>query len=452
FTKRTVTPEQILRGPGLGGPDRSKPWRVIGVKVGGAAIGITIEDGRDERYVIKFDEVGFPEAETAADVVVQRLTWAFGYNVPDNDIVSFTRKDIVLDPKAEVKYRSGDKRPMTAADLETYLGMAEKDGSKFRGLASRLIEGKIIGGIEPSGTRKGDKNDRVPHELRRDLRGQRMLWAWVNHIDIKSHNALATYTDEKYVKWYALDFGDSLGVNQRTTGRTALGHRTSYSPTDYLKALVTFGLIVQPWERPVNYPVLRGVGRFDSVLFDPKAWKPAHHWQPTDNADRFDELWAAEKLMKLSRPYIEAAVAAGQYTDPRSAAYVAHVLFERQRMIGSYAFSQVAPLTQFTVRDDRTVTLCFEDLWLRYGYGSGGDTTYRTRTFDYEGRRMADRSAWHPASAANTCLPELPLAETRESYTIIEVELRRRNRTLPPIFVHVARGPQGLRVIGIDRR
>jgi hypothetical protein len=163
FTNRSPTPAEIERGPGAGGPDASAPWHVIGVKVGGAAIGITIEDARGDKYVLKFDERGHPETETSADVVVQRLTWAVGYNVPENQVVTFPRTQLVLDAKAEVKFRSGKARRMTEADLESYLGLADHDGGTFRALASKLIGGKIVGGIEPTGTRQSDPNDRVPH-------------------------------------------------------------------------------------------------------------------------------------------------------------------------------------------------------------------------------------------------------------------------------------------------
>ncbi|HEY5934315.1 MAG TPA: hypothetical protein VIU61_06770 [Kofleriaceae bacterium] len=450
FTNRRPTPDEIRKGPGRGEPDRSAPWRVVGVKVGGAAIGITIEDANNDKFVLKFDEKGHPETESAADVIVQRLTWAMGYNVPENDVVRFEREQLVLDPKAEVKFRSGAKRAMTQADLEKYLGMAEKDGTAFRALASRLIGGKILGGVDPSGTRTGDPNDRVPHELRRDLRGQRLLWAWVNHIDLKSQNTLAVYTDEKYVKWYALDFGDSLGVNARTTGRHRLGYRTSYSIRDSMRSLVTFGLHVEPWERSLKYPALRGIGMFESKTFDPSTWKPAHSWQPTDAADRFDELWAAELIMRFTRQHIEAAVAAGSYSDPRAAAYIVRTLLERQRKIGRYAFARVAPLTAFRVRaSGAALDVCFEDLWLRYGYGDRAGTAYRTRVFDYHGKVVAERGPWQPAAA---CMTNLPLARSNEEYTIVELELRRAGKVMAPVFVHVARGPRGPRIVGIDRR
>ena len=453
FTNRAPSPEQIRRGPGRGGPDRSEPWRVVGSKVGGAAIGITIEDARRDRYVIKFDERGHPETESAADVIVQRLTWAFGYNVPDNGVVTFRRDELVLDPNAEMRFRSGDKRKMTQADLEKYLGMVEKDrGGTFRALASKLIPGKIIGGVEPHGVREGDLNDRVPHELRRDLRGQRLLWALVDHVDIKSQNTLATYTEGNYVKWYMLDFGESLGVGVRTTGMHRLGYRKAYSLSSYAKALMTFGLVVEPWERDIEYPRLRGLGHFESAQFDPARWVANHQWTPFAVADRFDEFWAAEILMRFTRAHLEAAVAAGAYSDPRTAKYVVNTLVERQRKIGRYAFSRVAPLTRFEAREQSGgVEMCFDDLWLLHRYGTPGSTAYRARSFDHGGRAL-HAVDWRRAANARTCIAGLRPGASHDGYTIVEVELRRDGHVLPPIYVHVAKATIGLRVIGLERR
>ena len=453
FTNRTVTPDELRKGPGGGGPDRSAPWRVVGVKAGGAAIGITIKDAKDDRYVLKFDERGHPETESAADVIVQRLTWGLGYNVPDNQVVTFKRDQLVLDPKAEVKGRAGAGRPMTEADLEKYLGMGESQNGEFRALASKFISGKIVGGVEPEGVRKGDANDRVPHELRRDLRGQRLLWAWVNHLDLKSQNTLSTYTDEKFVQWYALDFGESLGVGTRTTDVQRLGYRTTYSISDTLLNFLSLGMRVAPYEREMSIPAMRGLGKFESKVFDPATWVSSHNWRPTDIADRFDELWAAERLMRLTRAHVEAAVAAGAYTDPRTSAYLVTTLLERQRKIGHYAFSRVAPLAQFEAREaGRALEVCFSDLWLLYAYGAPAATSYRAQVFDHGGARLGAASIPAQGTDARSCIAGLPHGEANDGYTIVELAVHRQHGSPPPLYVHIARGPKGLRVIGLDRR
>jgi hypothetical protein len=453
FTNRAPTPDEIRRGPGGGGPDRSRPWRVVGVKVGGAAIGIQFLDGKGDRYLLKFDERGHAETETTADVIVQRLTWAFGYNVPENEVVEVDRSELQLDPKAVVATRDGDERPMTEADLDKYLGMIESEHGRYRGLASRYIDGKVLGGVTPEGVRADDPNDRVPHELRRDLRGQRVLWAWVNHPDIKTQNTLATYTDDGYVKWYTLDFGESLGVGARTDANEQLGFRKRFTAKGFLRSLFSFGLVVEPWERRPDYPDYRGLGRFDAAAFRLSGWRTAHNWRPTDAADRFDEFWAARILMRFSREHVAAAVEAGQYSDPRTAEYVTETLLARQRVIGQEVFSRVAPLDDLAVREKGdALEVCFTDLWLRYGYGIPGATRYRATSYDYAGTVIGTRGRAIEASADRSCIRGVAAGRAGDGYTIVRVETTRGDDDLPLLFVHVARGPDGYRVIGLDRR
>ena len=452
FENRRLTPEQIRKGPGLGGPDRSEAWRVVGVKVGGAAIGITFEDARKDRYVLKFDERHFPETESSADVIVQRLAWAFGYNVPENQVVTFKREQLTLDPTAEVKNRAGGKRPMTQADLDQYLGFAESENGTYRALASKIIGGKILGGVEPEGVRKGDPNDRVPHELRRDLRGQRVLWAWVNHPDIKSQNSLATLEPGGFVKWYTLDFGESLGIGARTTSVPRLGYRTTYAMRDSLISLVTFGAYVHPWERTAPPPQLRGLGELESEQFDPATWTPSHNWRPTDIADKLDQFWAAEIMLRMTPAHIQAAVEAGQYTDPRTTAYVVKTLIERQHKIGRWALSRVAPLTDVTVRSSADgIAICFDDLWVRHDYGTAAATRYEVASFDYDNSPLGAERSTTPGGDA-TCTPALRPGISHDGYTIVRIRVHRDGADHPPLFVHVASGQSGPRVIGLDRR
>jgi hypothetical protein len=84
--QRDLSPADVATGPNhTGSPEAHTPWVIKSSKVGGKTVGYIIEDQRGVKYVLKFDEKGIPEVETGADVIVQRLLWAWG----DQSLVGF---------------------------------------------------------------------------------------------------------------------------------------------------------------------------------------------------------------------------------------------------------------------------------------------------------------------------------------------------------------------------
>ena len=120
FTNRIglfpLPPSALELGPNeRRGPSHEAPWKVVGAKNQGVTPGFTIEDATGQRYLIKFGPVTAPVAPTAAAVVSQRLFWAAGYWVPQDEVVHFRPEDLVLAEGVEVRDESGEKRPMAQA-------------------------------------------------------------------------------------------------------------------------------------------------------------------------------------------------------------------------------------------------------------------------------------------------------------------------------------------------
>ncbi len=140
---RDLTLDEIRRGPNQGeGPEHHKPWTITGSKVGGLSIGFIMKDAEGGKYLLKFDHKQHPMLETAADVIGQRILWACGYNVPEDNIVQFSRSDLVLAPDAVNKGTFGGPTPLTPVDLDRRLAKINMgaDGTT-RGLASKYLTG-----------------------------------------------------------------------------------------------------------------------------------------------------------------------------------------------------------------------------------------------------------------------------------------------------------------------
>ncbi|MBA3462401.1 MAG: hypothetical protein H0T46_20735 [Deltaproteobacteria bacterium] len=423
---RPLSPESIRKGPGPhAAPRDGATWTVIGMKQTGVALGLRARDEAGDTFFLKFDPKGHDEVETGADVVVQRLLFAAGYNVPENDVVYLTREGLSL--------ASDAKQPLRDADIDALLARAarEPDG-RYRALASRFIPGKPIGGIAPLGTREGDPNDHIAHEDRRDMRGFYALAAWVNHTDMKLANTAESWIPDGadatrgHVVHYLLDFGKALGAMSRIEKRLDPGFAYFEEAQRMIVKQAATGA-EPPWAGIGPFPELRGLGWIESERFDPATWKCNYRWIPFEKADRFDKLWGARLVASFTPPQIEAAVQAARYSEPRTAEYLTRVLVERQRKVLDRLFRGVAPLERFEVRGG---ALCFVDLWKRHALG-GPEAIYR----------MADQVA-RATPDGSVCF-ERPPAEP-----VGEIRVERAGHHIPTVAVHVA----GSRVTAIERR
>jgi hypothetical protein len=459
---REVSLDEIRSGPVIiGSPEPHRPFTIRSRKSGGRSLGFAITDARGEEFLLKFDRLGAPEMETAAEVIVGRLLWACGYNVPETHVVHLDASDLRLAPDATTKDELGHKQPLTQRDLDALLTKIERtpDG-RIRAMASHVIDGKAIGGHPGEGVRRDDPNDLIPHELRRDLRGTYALFAWLDHNDVKQHNSLDLWIKDPtdptrhYVKHYLLDFGKTLGVTAAVSGDLRQAYEYVVDLRAIVRSLVSGGLRQRLWEERA-VPTLRGVGMFDAQAFDPAAWKPlSPAYTPFLLADRFDHFWGAKLAMRFSREQLHAAVETARLSDPRAVEYLTDTLVARQRATARHWFSRVNPLDQFAVSANGAgTTLCFEDLLLVYDLQPVAQVSrYAITTHDRHGRRLAARHEVVAGPGGRACTQPLALATDGDGYTIVRVETQRPGFT-GATDVHVARDPgtPGFRVVGIWR-
>ncbi len=463
FTNRIgrhpLSPEQIRRGPDSGhDPMDYKPWTVVSTKVGGAETGFFIRDRAGVRYVLKFDTPGFPENETGAHLIVQRILWAAGYNVPDDRLVHFSPGELVVDRDSEVADEFGNRRRLSQREVDARLaGVDREKGRPIRALASRFVDGIPVGGFPDHGTRADDPNDRVPHEQLRELRGLQPLAAWLRHADIKEGNTIDAWTADPgrpgvhYLVHYFIDFGKALGnstlLDRDPKSSYGYGFDWGKSAAD----LFSLGMRRRQWDCLV-LPRLRGVGAFDSEHYDPGRYRPAIPFRPFEDMDRSDGFWGAELIMRFTEADLRAAVDTAQFSDPAAADYVLRTLVARQRKTARYWFARTTPAARFalapTAGGDR---LCFRDEMERYRLAPGEGARYRVRAYDFAGHPIAiDSKVSRGGDPGAWCTAPVKRPGDHHGYTIFAVTKMTRDGELPPVLVHVAgRSP---RVVGIERR
>ena len=236
-----ISPQELLAGPENIGPPQP-PLRVVRAKHQGSNPGFIIADSRDRLYLMKFDPPGQEGIETATALIVNRLFWGFGYNVPEDYLYYLDSRDLDIDPTADI----------TREEVELVFGqVAPPVDGVYRSTASLLIDGIYLGPIPDTGVRKDDPNDIFPHEERRILRALRVFGAFTNQTDIRIDNSLDVYeglAGEGFVRHYLLDFGEALGGHGATHQRLWDGFTHIFSFAEMGKNLLQLGLDVEEWE------------------------------------------------------------------------------------------------------------------------------------------------------------------------------------------------------------
>jgi hypothetical protein len=433
---RTLSDEEMRRGAFGERPDPLRPLTIIKGKQSGGNLGFVVEDALGRRFAIKIDPPGLVGMDTSTEVVVSRLAWAAGWNVPAETLLDLRASDLVLSPKATTHDADGNKVPLDETRLRALLARAPvaEDGS-IRALASLWIDGAILGPYAYFGRRRDDPNDRVPHQDRRDLRGYGVFCAWVNNIDTTEANTLDSYIGRHgrgHVVHWQQDVGGSFGARAATPIDYWMGYDTYLAPTRMFGSLLSFGLWRRPWEgEAVRVRRAREVARFpelgffDAAAFEPRHWHPIFDNPAFQRATARDRYWGATRVVQIGASELRAAIAAGHYR--RAAAErLFDILWRRRQAIARAYFGAPPALDYFRVERDR---LCGDDLWLAAGLGGARGTAYQAdgRVLDGDAR----------------CTP------VGRGYRVVTLRVRRpgQRRFGPPVRVHLI----DRRIVGVVR-
>jgi hypothetical protein len=430
--RRTMPVEELEKGaPGL--PPGSGKWYILRLKTAGYTPGLHFRDAGGERFVLKLDLPAAPERNSGADKIGSLITHAAGYYAPCNTIVAFRAEDLALDDKATYEDPLGRKRPMTENDLaEALARVSPRDDGTYRALASHYIKGVPKGYFPYWGTRTDDPNDLIPHELRRELRGFRVIASWFNHVDTKevnTYDAYVTSDGRSYLRHYFIDFGSTMGSGNFKNGPCRIGHEYLYDAPAIFKSLATFGAWERPWEANCEIPYPE-VGRFGTELFQPARWKPNYPNLAFEEADASDAYWGAKIVIRFTNEHIRALAEAGKYSRKEATDYVERVFRERRDHIGRYWLEQVTPLESFSLEKGPTAwSLRFRDLAVDYGYAAEGSRSYRFAVKDIALRTLYEGTSQEPGVIRFAAPGDVPFAPRdrwgRSPLVVVDVETER---------------------------
>ena len=403
---RPLTAAEISVGPDTTTGPADGRWTITSTKSDGVTPGFTVTDRTGQRWFLKFDPRGYRGMATGTEVAITKLMWALGYNVAENHIAYLRRDQLSIASTATFTPKSGRKRPLRLDDLDALLTRVDReaDGS-YRVVASKALEGTPIGRIRFFGTREDDPNDIVPHEDRRELRGYGVFAAWLNHVDAKAINSLdtlVTANGRSFVRHHLLDFGSALGSGAIGPAAFHAGAESMLEPKSTGQRMASFGLLRPEWSRRAFYDA-PSIGRFPltNAEFDASTWKPTVPNRAFRQARDDDRFWAARKLVALRGEQLRAAVAAGQFDDPASEAFLIKALGERRDAIARSYLTAVNPIADPVLRRDGTLTFQnvavdhdvarapreYRARWFRFDNATGestliGETASRSTTLD----------------------------------------------------------------------
>jgi hypothetical protein len=380
---RSVSIEDLVRGPNVGAPPDPSRWTLTREKTAGAHPGFTARDAKGETWFLEFDPPYFPEGATGAVEVATKIFWALGYNQVESFLTTFDPARVDFDPQATLRRPSGARTRFTKDDMNAILErVARRPDGTYRVIAGRQLSGKILGGFQYEGTRPDDPNDVVPHEHRRELRALHVFGAWTNLTDLKASNTLDTLVTENgrtVVKHYLQDVGSTFGMCNDLY-EWDLSYENFYQKDTTLRRLFSFGFALSPWQT-IPYVEYPSIGKFEGDRFDPKKWRPQTPTTAYLELRDDDAFWAARRVAAFTDDMIRAAVHAGEYSDPAAEKYLGDVLIKRRDKVASTYLTAVNPIV--SPRLEANGRLTFENAAFAARVASGAPT-YRASWFRFD--------------------------------------------------------------------
>jgi hypothetical protein len=446
-------------------PDGS--WVIDHGKDNGSTLGFRIKVPGKGTYLMKADDPGKPERASAASVIGAAIYDAIGFHTSCEQIAVVRKAQLKLSPGLVVVENTGLSHPFDDRALDKVLTTTTRvDGQLARMQASKWLPGVPIGPFRYTGTRADDPNDVIDHADRRELRGSRVLSAWLDHWDSREQNSMDTWiasdpadkhSSPGYVVHHILDTSDAFGSDVSVADMSRrLGYSYDVDVAEILRSLATFGAEERPWDRA---RIIRGREKFNYFRaddFDPDGWKPMYPNPAYLRMTERDAAWMARKIARFSHDDIRRLVALGQWHDPGDAEYLTGILIERQRRILARYLTVLSPIGE--IRSAAPDRICATDFARLRAVAPAG--SYRYAVVERGAGQQIALRAELPADPGapdhgSVCFQTRPVVSgdlpDADPARIVTFELQNGSRAAPLVIHAYDLGRRGMRVVGVTR-
>jgi hypothetical protein len=474
FTNRPraneVDAEADAEAPGACTPDDMLPapdqvhdggWRIDHGKDNGSTLGFRVQVPEKGIYMLKADDEGKPERASAASVIGAAIYHALGYYTSCEQVVVLRKAQLRLTPGLKVVSNSGVSHPFDEAALDRVLASTTQlPDHQVRMQASKWLPGLTLGPFRYIGTRDDDPGDVIDHTGRRELRGMRLLAAWLDHWDAREQNSMDVWlaadpSDKRsspgHVVHYVLDTSDALGGEMDIDEMSRrLGYSYDVDFAEIGRALITLGAEERPWDHAREVPGREKFGYYRAEDFDPAAWKPAYPNPAFLRMTERDAAWMARLIARFSHDDIRRFAALGKWQDASDTDYLAGILIERQRRILVRYLGKLSPLGE--IRAAGPDRICATDFARLREIAAPASFHYRIvergggRTLELPAEIGAGGAVcFRPRAVVTGALPDA------DPGRIVHVEITNGTRAGPLVIQAYDLGRRGLQIAGLTR-
>ena len=462
LARGACSPELIL-DPG-GSADGT--WLIDHGKTDGSSPGFRVTVPGKGKYLFKGEPPEQPERPSAASVIGAATYAAVGFNTSCEQIVYFRPSLLKLAPGLEHKGNFGAMEPFDQKVVDKILADSPHRGELVRMQASAWLPGYLIGPFGYTGTRADDPNDVIPHDDRRELRGSRLLAAWLDHFDAREQNSMDSWLTEArgsngkpdaspgHVVHYYLDTSDCLGSEwdwEEISRRLGYSYIADWG--DIGRDLFTLGIPTRPWDRVRRAPGMEIFGFFNVKEFEPEQWKNEYPNAAFSRMTERDAAWMARILAGFTPAMVETLGEMAKFSDARKTAYLTSVLQGRLDKILARYLTRLSPLAEVhVVGADQ---LCAEDLAESRGLRPREEFHYDARLSGSRALEQRVATTRHGAGGLCATLPHVAPDggapdDARERYVWVTIA---DGVARAPLVAHLYDlGPvRGYRLVGLER-